>query len=145
MLTSIAIIAALVALGLALSTRRQLQEVNRRLSRASSHIYELLASLETLEERLETQGKELRFEIKNATGQVRFGPETTIREVQAVHPLADRIMAAFHMGGCHSCAVSPDETIAEACTRLGVDQAAFLAALQNQDVEPIPLINIQLQ
>ncbi len=145
MLTIIAIAAALAAFAFAFFTRRQVQELNRRLSTTRSHVYELLSRIEELEEGLQAQGKELRFEIKKAAGQVHFGPETTIGEVQAVHPFADRIMAAFHMGGCHSCAVSPDETIAEACARLGVNQAAFLAALQNQDVEPIPLINVRLQ
>lgn len=144
-LTVIALLAALVALGYAYFSQRKLADLSQRLSRVSSHTFELSSQIDDLGRQVESQGKELRFEIRKAAGLVHFDPSTTIAEVQANHPLAEQILAGFHMGGCHNCAVSPDETIAAACQRLQVNEAALLAALRNDGVEPLRLANVELQ
>ena len=146
-LTAIALLAALVALGYAYLTQRKLADLSQRVSRMSSNTYELSSQIEELGQQMAAQGKELRFEIKKAAGQVRFEPGTTIGEVQTSHPFAEQILASFHIGGCHNCAVSPNETISGACERLDVNEAALLAALRNGSgaAEPLRLSNVELQ
>ncbi len=146
-MTTVAIVLAAFALAYAFLTQRKLQDVTRRLVRTNSHVYELSAQLETLADKQEAERKQLSFEIKQASGQIEIGPKTTIGEIQTVHPDADRILGGFHMGGCQSCAVDPGETVADACERLEVNEAALLAALKDDGGEMIPLSlgNIELQ
>ncbi|MCP4198850.1 MAG: hypothetical protein GY762_17025 [Proteobacteria bacterium] len=146
-MTIVAIVLAMVALAYAFLTQRKLQDVTRRLARTNSHVYELSAQLETLEDKVKTETKQLSFEIKQASGQIEIGPKITIGEIQAIHPDADRILGSFHIGGCQSCAADPGETIADACERLEVNEAALLAALKDDGGETIPLTlsNIELQ
>jgi hypothetical protein len=127
----VALVVALVALVYAWAAQRQTTDLRRRLERLSGQLYDLNLHVDELKGQLEETTKELRFTIRQATGQLNYGPETTIGEIQATHPYADAILASFHMGGCHSCAVSPEETLAAACARLNVNQAALLAALHN--------------
>jgi rhodanese-related sulfurtransferase len=49
-----------------------------------------------------------------------IGPESRMREVLEAFPGAQRaLFRAYHIGGCSSCAFSPDETLAEVCARNG--------------------------
>ncbi len=142
----IALAVAMAALAFAYVTQRKLADLTQRLARASSNVYQLSSQIEELNEKLESQGKDLRFALQKATGQLNLGPHSTIGEIQNVHPYADQILASFHMGGCHNCAVSPDETISGACARLNVNEAALLAALRNgSPAEPLRLANVELQ
>lgn len=127
----VALAVALVALVYAWAAHREAVDLRRRLERLSGQNYDLGLRFDELEKQLNETAKELRFTIRQATGQLDYGPETTIGEIQATHPYADAILASFHIGGCHSCAVSPEETIAAACARLNVNQTALLAALRN--------------
>jgi rhodanese-related sulfurtransferase len=47
-------------------------------------------------------------------------PSSTMREVLAAYPGAQRtLFRAYHIGGCSSCAFSPDETLEQLCARNG--------------------------
>src|SRR5947208_6729115 len=49
-----------------------------------------------------------------------IGPQTTMREVLEVYPGAQRaLFRRYHIGGCSSCAFSPEETIEQLCQRNG--------------------------
>lgn len=127
----VALVVALVALVYAWVAHRQTTDLRRRLERLSGQLYDVNLHLEALQDQLRKTEQELRFTIRQATGQLNYGPETTIGEIQATHPYADAILAGFHIGGCHSCAVSPEESVAAVCARLNVNQTALLAALRN--------------
>ncbi len=145
-LNVIVLLVAIAAFVYAFMVQRRVADLTQRLSRASNNVYQLSSQVEELSQQLDTQGKEMRFELRQATGQIVIAPATTIAEVQNNHPHADEILASFHMGGCQSCAVSPDETIAAACSRLNVNQTALLAALRNGTApEPLHVGNIELQ
>lgn len=46
------------------------------------------------------------------------GPLSSMKEVLAVYPWAQRaLFRKYHIGGCSSCAFSPEETLAELCER----------------------------
>jgi len=45
-------------------------------------------------------------------------PETTLTEVLRLYPGAQRaLFSRYHIGGCRSCAFSPQETLAQLCAR----------------------------
>ncbi len=49
-----------------------------------------------------------------------LGPQSTMREVLAQFPGAQRVLFRYyHIGGCSSCAFQPDETVAQLCQRNG--------------------------
>lgn len=140
----IALVVALAAFGYAYLSQRKFDDLKRRLSRATSNLYDLSSQIEDLGAQLNARDKALRFEIRKAAGQIDFGPQSTIGLIQSEHPYAEQILAGFHMGGCHSCAVAPEETIADACARLEVSETALLAALRN-GAAPLPVSDIELQ
>lgn len=61
-----------------------------------------------------------------------IGPDSALREVLARYPGAQRaLFRRYHIGGCSSCAFSPDETVAQLCARSGnLDVAEVLAHLE---------------
>jgi rhodanese-related sulfurtransferase len=60
-------------------------------------------------------------------------PSSTMREVLAAFPGAQRaLFRRYHIGGCSSCAFSPEETLAQLCRRNGgLDVNEVLAHLQS--------------
>ena len=61
-----------------------------------------------------------------------IGASSTMREVLEVFPGAQRaLFRRYHIGGCSSCGFSPEETLAQVCTRNGnLDMAEVLAHIQ---------------
>ncbi len=56
----------------------------------------------------------------NSTAQERLTPRSTMREVLAVYPGAQRaLFRRYHIGGCSSCAFQPEETLEQLCLRNG--------------------------
>lgn len=51
----------------------------------------------------------------------RLSPETTMAEVLETYPSAKRaLFNAYHIGGCHSCAYSPESSLREVCEAKGI-------------------------
>ncbi len=67
-----------------------------------------------------------------------LGPASTLREVLAAYPGAQRaLFRRYHIGGCSSCGFQPDETLQALCQRNGqlpVDEVlAHIQASHQQD------------
>src|SRR3982751_3615162 len=60
-------------------------------------------------------------------------PQSTMREVLEAFPGAQRgLFRQYHIGGCSSCAFSPDETLEQLCARNGnLDVNQVLAFIQS--------------
>jgi rhodanese-related sulfurtransferase len=69
-------------------------------------------------------------------------PRSTMREVLAAYPGAQRaLFRRYHIGGCSSCAFSPDETLAQLCARSGgLDPAGVLAYLKTSHEQDAQLL-----
>ena len=74
-------------------------------------------------------GARARVALRRLEGDAAIAPDMTIREVLLAHPQAEQVLAGFHLGGCDHCAVEPDETLAQACARNGVDLHALVGNL----------------
>ncbi|MEJ5247766.1 MAG: hypothetical protein WHS90_08365 [Caldilinea sp.] len=124
-----ALLLALLALAYAWKLQRELDAARGRLDRYNRALFKVEESMRTLREQLEETTVRLRVELLQRTGDARFTPEMTVREALLLHPQAQQILAGFHLGGCSSCAVEPDATLAALCASRGVDAAELLANL----------------
>lgn len=117
----IALLVGGVALGLVWKLTQDLARATRRLDRYNRSLFDAGDQIRKLEEQLAHTETQLRVEIMRGSGQLRVDPSMTVREVTALHPQAEQILAGLHIGGCSSCAVGPDETLAQICTGNGID------------------------
>ena len=75
----------------------------------------------------------------NVPPQTAVGPESTMREVLAAFPGAQRaLFRRYHIGGCSSCGFQPEETLAALCernNRINVGEVlAHIRASHEQDL-----------
>ncbi len=110
---------------------------NRRAKAARTECDRVLRSVSSMRVALLQELEDIRgsiphrvhIEIKKANGELRFTPDMVIAEAIAIDSRVRDVMAQFHIGGCSSCAVSGEETLAEGARSHGVDPEALLAAL----------------
>ncbi len=124
-----ALLIALVTLGYAWMLNRELDRARERLDRYNRSLFKAEESIRTLRAELEDATTRLQVEMLRRSGDARFSPQMTVRAATLLHPQAQQVLAGFHLGGCSSCAVEPDETLAEICASRGVDEAELLANL----------------
>jgi hybrid cluster-associated redox disulfide protein len=102
--------------------REALRDAQRRLYLAQARVSELDS---TVQKELQT----LRGLIRRQTGGLRFEATMKITDAIAIDPRIRDVLAQFHLGGCSSCAVNEDHTIAQAAMSYGVDLDRLMAAL----------------
>lgn len=124
-----ALFVALIAFGYAWKLNRELDGARARLDRYNRSLFKTEESIRMLRAELEDATTRLHVEILRRSGDAQFSPQTTVREATLLHPQAQQILAGFHLGGCSSCAVEPDETLTELCASRGVNEAELLANL----------------
>jgi len=125
----VALLLALLALAYAWRLQRELDVARGRLDRYNRALFKVEESIRALRKEMEDVTARLRVEMMQRTGATRFTPEMTVREALLLHPQAQQILAGFHLGGCSSCAVEPDETLAALCASRGINETELLANL----------------
>jgi hypothetical protein len=128
-LSVVALVVALVAVAYAWKLQQELGQTTRRLDRYNRALFDANDELRRLREELGERTSALRVELMQRTGALRFVPTTTVREAEQMHPQAEQVLAGFHLGGCSSCAVEPDDTLAQVAAEKGVALDALLANL----------------
>ena len=128
-LTIVALLIGLVGLGYAWLVRQDLDKATRRLDRYNRSLYDASDQIRKLEASQAATVAGLRAEIARSSGKASFRPAMSVRESYALHPQAQEILAAYHMGGCSSCAVEMDDTIAQVCTNAGIDVGQVIGDL----------------
>ncbi|MFO7632515.1 MAG: hypothetical protein R6W76_08250, partial [Caldilinea sp.] len=124
-----ALLISLVALGYAWKLNRELDSARSRLDRYNRALFKSEESIKSLRAELGETSTRMRLELLMRTGGAQFTPEMTVREAMLLHPLSQQVLAGFHLGGCSSCAVDPDDTLAAICRGHGVDETELLANL----------------
>jgi hybrid cluster-associated redox disulfide protein len=125
----LALLAAVAALGLAWKLNSELTTATRRLDRYNKALFDANDAIRQLRAQVEEEQAKTRVALRRLEGDAAIAPDMTIREVLMVHPQAEQVLAGFHLGGCDHCAVEPDETLAQACARNGVDLHALVGNL----------------
>jgi hypothetical protein len=151
----LALVLGLVGILMAWSATRKNKELNERLSQTNSRIYSLRREMQDNQEKAEQALGSLKFELLKLKGDLKITPQTRIGELSFIHPQAQQVLAAFHLGGCASCSVDDRQTLAEAAAVNGRELEPILLALNtlvaengngNSQVSPEPLRtpNVQL-
>lgn len=120
-MTILALLIGLAALAYAWLVRQDLDKATGRLDRYNRALYDANDQIRRLQESHAATVADLRAEIAISSGKAAFRPAMTVRESYALHPQAQEILAAYHMGGCSSCALELNDTLAQACANAGID------------------------
>ena len=128
-LTYAAFALGLIGILMAWSAHRKNKELRERIAQVNSRVYHLRQEIQTAQEESDRQRMALKFEILELQGALKINPEMTIGEIIAVQPQAAQVLAGFHLGGCASCMVDDNQTLAEAATVNGRELAPIVMAL----------------
>ena len=108
-------------------TAKTLQD---RLDSVNNRYFALANQVRETEETSQQELLNLRVELKRLSGTLKFEPQMTFAEIYAMHPRAAEVLAGFHLGGCSSCAVSPDQTLASAAQQHNLNLELLLGSLR---------------
>ena len=75
-------------------------------------------------------------------------PKSPVREILASYPSARRaLFAAYHIGGCQSCAFSEEDSLAEVCQQneIDIEEARKTIAQSHQDEQALLISPLDLQ
>lgn len=132
MTTYLALLSLLLALAVgvwAWSLQREVDRLLRRLDRYNKALFDAADDLRALREELATTSAGLRVAMSRQAGNLRFEPETTLREALLVHPQVQEVLAGFHLGGCHDCAVEPGDSLRALAQHKGIPLDKLLGTL----------------
>lgn len=129
-LSWVAIPLALVAIGYGWKLQQEMSTATRRLDRYNRALFDANDEIRKVREELADVQAFVQAQMHLSGGvNTPFMPQTTVREALAIHPQAEQILAAFHLGGCNSCAVNPADTLAAICRENGRDLPQLLQNL----------------
>lgn len=153
-LSILALIVGMLALAYAWKLNQELNTATRRLDRYNKALFDAGDELRRLRSEVGESTAQLRVAIKQSQGEITFAPTTTVREAQLLHPQAAQILAGFHLGGCNSCAVEPNDTLAQVCAEQGQDVGLLINNLNRlmpqgnghhtSTPQPVKLPNVEL-
>jgi hybrid cluster-associated redox disulfide protein len=131
MINVLVALVALSALGIAIITYGRERSLRASLREAQRRLYLAQARLNELETRFQKELHALRAVMRRQSGGSVFEPTMRIADAIAIDPRVRDALAQFHLGGCSSCAINEEHTIAQAAASYGVDLAHLMATLQS--------------
>jgi hybrid cluster-associated redox disulfide protein len=140
MINALIALTALAALGIAVMTLVRQRFLRDALRDSQRRLYLAQARLNELENAVHKELQTFRALVQRPSG----GPliESTVRiaDAIAIDPRIRDILAQFHLGGCSSCAINEEHTIAQAAMSYGVDLDRLMAALTTlgDGQDPLP-------
>ncbi|HSF33558.1 MAG TPA: hypothetical protein VLK82_24200 [Candidatus Tectomicrobia bacterium] len=132
---------ALAALTLAALTWFRQRFLREALRDAQRRLYLAQARVSELESTVQKELQALRGLIRRQTGGPLFESTMKIADAIAIDPRIRDVLAQFHLGGCSSCAVNEEQTIAQAATSYGVDLDRLMATLTTLSDGQQPLLS----
>jgi hybrid cluster-associated redox disulfide protein len=129
MITVLTVLIAVVALGIAAITFFRQRFMRDALRDGQRRLYLAQARLNELENTLQQELYVLRSLLRRQSGGPVFDPSMKIADAIGIDPRVRDALAQFHLGGCSSCAIDEEHTIAQAAMSYGVDLDRLMAAL----------------
>ncbi len=126
----LALTLGVLTLFVAWRSSRQLKALAERLDATNNRYFALVNRVHELDDELQSNLLDLRVEMKRQAGLLKFEPQMTIGEISALHPHAADVLASFHLGGCASCAVSPDQTLTSAAQQHNINLDLLMGSLK---------------
>lgn len=117
----LALVVAAAALIYGWRLQQENEKLRGRLDRYNRTLFATENDVRALHDELAERTAVLQAEMMQRTGTTRFTPDMTARTALLLHPQVNQILAGFHLGGCSSCAIEPDETLAQICTERGIE------------------------
>lgn len=151
----LALLLSVVAVAYAWKLQQELKVATRRLDRYNRALFDAHDAIRNVRDELDATLAQVRAERHLPQAAIaQFKPQMKVREAMAVHPQAEQILAAFHLGGCDSCAVDPNDTLADICREQGRDLTHLLQNLNllvvtsqqqpNEQPQLLKLPNVEL-
>jgi hypothetical protein len=125
----LALAVSLVTILVAWRATQQVKQLTAKLDRLQTTLYETRQEQRAQQEHNEQRIAALEVSVQRASGKMRFDPNTSLTRLFEVEPRAAAVLAAFHIGGCASCAVDENETLAQVARERGADLERILTAL----------------
>ena len=157
-LTYAALALGLLAVLLAWRSNRKNKDLNERIAQVNSRVYQLRREMQETQEQAEYDRLKLKFELLKLQGELQVSGQMKIGEIIAVHPQAQQVLAGFHLGGCSSCMLDDNQSLAEAAALNGRELEPILMALNTlvaessqsngqlpAEAEPLKMPNIELK
>jgi hybrid cluster-associated redox disulfide protein len=140
MINVLIVLTALGALGIAVITLFRQRFLRDALRDAQRRLYLAQARLHELESTVQKELQTLRGLMQRQSGGPLLESGMKIADAIAINPRIRDILAQFHLGGCSSCAINEEHTIAQAAMSYGVDLDRLMAALTvlSPGQEPLP-------
>ena len=130
MIAWLALVVSGVEVAYAWKLQQELQTATRRLDRYNRALFDANDEIGKVRAELTAALAQVRAESRLPNGtSIRFTPQMKVRDVLAVAPQAEQILAAFHLGGCNSCAVDLNDTLTDICREHNRDLAQLLQNL----------------
>lgn len=123
------LIVSLVALLVAWRAWREMRALNGKMQRLSETLYQTRQEQHQKDAEIQNRVAALDVAVQKATGQLRFDPQQPLGELFEKEPRAQNVLAAFHIGGCASCAVDENTPLGDAVRERGADLDRVLTAL----------------
>jgi hypothetical protein len=138
MINVLVALVALGALGIAMITYGRERSLRGSLREAQRRLYLAQARLNELENAFQKELHALRAAMRRQSGGPVFEPTMRIADAIAIDPRVRGVLAQFHLGGCSSCAINEEDTIAQAAASYGVDLAHLMATLESLGSGQVP-------
>lgn len=122
--------AGLIGLVVAWLVLRRAQKLEERLDSLYDRYFALSNRMREMDEETQTRIADLGVTMRRQAGLLKFEPQMTIQEIYDMHPRAADVLAGYHLGGCSSCAVSPDQTLDDAARQHNINLDGLLSALR---------------
>jgi hybrid cluster-associated redox disulfide protein len=130
MISWLALVVGGAAIAYAWKLQQELQTATRRLDRYNRALFDASDEIRKVREELTAALAQVRAESRLPSGApILFTPQMKVRDALVIHPQAEQILAAFHLGGCSSCAVDANDTLTDICREHGRDLAQLLQNL----------------
>jgi hypothetical protein len=129
MIDVVVVMLTLGAVGVATVTWFRQRLLREALRDASRRLYLAQAQLNELESTVRKDLQALRGEIQQRSGGSLIEPSMTIAAAIAIDPRIRDTLAQFHLGGCCSCAIDEEATLAQAAVSHGVNLERLMDAL----------------
>lgn len=123
------LLVSLAALFVAWRALREMRALNAKMERLATTVYQARQDQRQKDDEIQNRVAALDVAIQHATGQLRFDPQLPLTELFEMEPRAQTVLAAFHIGGCASCAVDENSSLADAVRERGANLDRVLTAL----------------
>ena len=126
----LALVIGLIAVAYAWKLQQELHTATRRLDRYNRALFDANDELRKVREEMTAALAGVQAGMRLPSGaHPLFAPQMKVRDAVTLHPQAEQILAAFHLGGCNSCAVDSNDTLAAVCQENGRDLSQLLQNL----------------